>query len=259
MSLIDPKELIVASATFFNDFDMTYTESFMGLKQHANFGMVSFDNRDFLPTGQSIVWTVPGEAISPEVVYMYIHVRNLIVNLVSNAEYINSQFLKINKTVLGKTEEELNVPGAKDFMTLKNNVVSYVKRDQETNHLLSRALRTSLECFVSYRNIFTHGKLRLLCVAPEGFVNSKVVYPNELGKRRLTPKPGRLSTYEWYITYLDTSKGLVSIKITKELLEDYGKIYEETIAFLHAFNTVKPVFDPIIASLKEYYLGQKPS
>ncbi|MDO7853141.1 hypothetical protein [Hymenobacter convexus] len=252
MALVNPKELIIPFAAAHQAIDVQYTEPTMGLRQHLNFGTIAFNNAGFLPDDYAVIWAISAHQITPEILKQYIDMRSLIANQSANAEQINSHFLRLNKYALGKTDAELNVPGARDFMALKNNIVSYVKRDAKTKHTLSKELRTDLEHFVTYRNIFTHGKLGLLCIAPEGFVDCGGKSPSDLdGKHRITTRRGRPSTYEWYISFLNGANETVSIKITRQLLEAYLKVYEDTLSFIRAFQEIMPFTDSLSQALQK--------
>jgi hypothetical protein len=245
MALADPKTLIVHAFSASRAFHGTYTEPVFGLTQNLDIRVVSFDNGPCNENGAAIIWNYVIGDFSPDDMMTYVNMKNLIASCIANAEFINAEFFAINTQQLGKTAADFALPGSTDFMTLKNNIVSFVKRDVETKNLLSKDLIVSLEHYVTYRNIFTHGHLYVLVTAPEGFVDGH--HPRTRtadGKIQLTYAPGRVSRYDWYISSRNKKNETVFIKLTKDIFQDYIQVYESTRKFIAGFRSAKPYIDP---------------
>ncbi len=104
--------------------------------------------------------------------------------------------------------------------------------------LTDKDLRKNLEYFVLYRNIFTHGKLRFLCIAPEGHIDK--VYENKNDNLLYYDiEYGRVSTNEMYITYLDSKAKKVMIPFEKKLVESFIQVYEDALIFINKFREIK--------------------
>jgi hypothetical protein len=220
------------------DYSKTYSEPAMGLKQHVRLGMISFANNGCDDSGGHIVWLVGKNEIPDHSIRSYINMQNLVNQCANHGEHINAEFLHINQFILGRTKEDFDEPGGRDFMKLKSNIVSYVKRDLESQSLASKDFRASLEHFVTYRNIFTHGKIRMLTTGPEGFVSNDCP-PSSDGKHLLSILPGRIAEGKWYISYLINATQSVALELNKDLIDRYIRVYEEAIVFIDKFREVK--------------------
>jgi hypothetical protein len=233
-----PKKVIRTGANIVFNYNLTYEEPLLNSKQHVDVGLVSFTGDDHGEDGNPILWHIVKQHIAPELIQSYINFRNVIGTCVAHAEHINDEFFSINRFHINKKVEDFQEEGSRTFMALKNNIIHFIKRDPATKALASSSFKASLDSFISYRNIFTHGKLRLLCTSPIGFVNNKKK-PSLDGKKNVAIIQGRATDDKMYISYLDKNSDEVYTEINRDIINNYIKFYGEIIMFIQAFMKIR--------------------
>ena len=101
-------------------------------------------------------------------------------------------------------------------MSLKDGLTTHVKKDALYKDLTNKAFRRSLDNFITYRNIFTHGNL---CF---NYIND-----------------GTLIRDEYYLRYIDgPTKTTVITVINKDIIRNYIQTYIEILKFLSNFTGI---------------------
>lgn len=147
----------------------------MGLEQHATIWVIEEDKPQYLDGGKfTVTINNLGEPLPDAVIQRYMNLRGIISNCVANAEAIVNRLRYPNGFICGqsadykKGENVNHIVNQYEFMKLKSLFVDYIKENPKYAHLCTygrkagKPFRRELDNFVTYRNIFTHGALRVM-------------------------------------------------------------------------------------------------
>jgi hypothetical protein len=218
MSLPIPETLRLGKSEFslYYERDYTYDDVASGIKQHLSFGVVSFGDGQREPDGSVAVgYYLKADDFPEKALAAIVQFKSLLNTCINHAERINSAFSDITKSLPGYTPAEEQRINTTDFMNLKDGLMKYTKSKDSLRELANKSFRRSLDNFITYRNIFTHGTLCVVCT-PEGKLLDSCV-----------------------LRYIDKhTKMIVITKVSKELIENYIQTYAEILAFNGALKAV---------------------
>lgn len=157
--------------------DISYTdpERSADLQLHAVIGiLLVLPIPQYDESGKFIGPVAKLDSLTHQVMDQYLMIRGLIGGCVANAEAIVTKLIYPNIDIYKQSvtyqegENAYEIVKLFDFMKLKNSFVDYIKNNFRYNHLeaygksAGKAFRRELNYFVLYRNIFTHGMLRVM-------------------------------------------------------------------------------------------------
>ncbi|TGE14155.1 hypothetical protein [Hymenobacter elongatus] len=135
------------------------------LTQHVEIGiMLVFPKEPFDKDGNPRRMSL--DSLTEQQKIDYVLLQGLINNCIINAEDINRKLKRADRIISFGPKALDGVEPTLDFMGSKNRVLCFVRTTEPYKALADKPLRRSFDRFVIYRNIFTHGKLRIRM--PEG-------------------------------------------------------------------------------------------
>ncbi|MFT3844519.1 MAG: hypothetical protein QM725_05670 [Lacibacter sp.] len=211
---IDTEKRFIAESIF----EVDLTENRFKVKMRKSVSVL-FVSKERLEKSDEFVYLTTNTKQPPkEKMDDYLSMQTLIRICAENGEAVNRRLLKINQNLIGAPLSDWSKIMKMDFMSLKDNFIEYIKKDQliktvdeYSSNAKMKPFRKNLDEFIIDRNIYTHGHLHLL--DPD---------------------------YSFVIEYINNvTKQKVYAKITTEVLVTYNQLYVEIIRFFDTFTKLK--------------------